>query len=347
MLALGVGVVGANDVRSARGAGELLAAGVVFLVAMRALMTGWRVQSAVVLGDALFVEVVGRRATEAGRRVVATMALPVTIDMASEGLTFGRFDELIVQGDGLVRLRDLSPELRSQARQFKITDLDGASWREPFGNPFVEPIPRFGRVAKRAADIVLSAAGLLVASPLLLAAMAAIRIDSKGPALLRQVRVGACGSRFTLFKLRTMVVNNDASQHHAYVASLIEGKGARRGGMYKLTDDPRITRVGRFLRRYSLDEMPQLWNVLRGSMSLVGPRPILPNEVELYRTAALQRLRVKPGLTGLWQVGGRCELTFDEMIDLDTQYWRAWTPRMELEVLLRTPRAVLSGRGAS
>jgi lipopolysaccharide/colanic/teichoic acid biosynthesis glycosyltransferase len=161
------------------------------------------------------------------------------------------------------------------------------------------------------------------------------------------VRVDINGTRFTLFKLRTMVVNNDPAEHGAYVASLINGQAARRGGMYKLTDDPRITRVGRFLRRYSLDEMPQLLNVFSGSMSLVGPRPVLPHELELYRSAALQRLRVKPGLTGLWQVSGRCELTFDEMIDLDTRYWRAWSPRMELEVLLRTPRTVLSGRGAS
>src|SRR5262249_11096161 len=125
------------------------------------------------------------------------------------------------------------------------------------------------------------------------------------------------------------------------------GDGETNNGMFKLSDDPRVTRVGRFLRRYSLDELPQLINVLLGDMTLVGPRPATPAETDLYNDAAWQRLRVKPRLTGLWQVSGRCELDFWQMIDLDVQYWQQWNPWLDVRIMVRTPKAVLTARGAA
>jgi lipopolysaccharide/colanic/teichoic acid biosynthesis glycosyltransferase len=177
--------------------------------------------------------------------------------------------------------------------------------------------------------------------------MAAVRWDSRGPAIFRQVRMGANGRRFQLYKLRTMHHGNDDRVHREYVAQLITGGGQRHDRMYKLVDDPRVTRVGRVLRHFSIDEVPQLWNVLKGDMSLVGPRPPLPHETQLYSASAWRRLRVKPGITGLWQVSGRSELSFDEMVSLDVSYWRRWSLRSDLAILLKTPRTVLSGRGAA
>src|SRR5438270_3961305 len=151
-------------------------------------------------------------------------------------------------------------------------------------------LPVAGRAVKRAIDIIVAVIGLVLTLPVLVAAMVAVRLDSAGPALFRQTRVGAGGGRFRLYRLRTMVVDNDDSAHQAYVAAMIRGEAKPNGGVYKLTDDPRVTRVGRTLRRYSVDELPQLWNVLRGDMSLIGPRPPLPSEVDLYDEWALQRL---------------------------------------------------------
>jgi lipopolysaccharide/colanic/teichoic acid biosynthesis glycosyltransferase len=149
-----------------------------------------------------------------------------------------------------------------------------------------------------------------------------------------------------MLKLRTMTVGNDDREHREYVAALIKGEGSTHGGSFKLMGDRRITRVGRFLRRYSLDELPQLLNVVRGDMSLVGPRPPVTAEVDHYDVTHWMRLRVKPGMTGAWQVAGRCELTYDEMVRLDVDYWRSWSVRTELRILVRTLPAVLSGRGA-
>jgi lipopolysaccharide/colanic/teichoic acid biosynthesis glycosyltransferase len=179
------------------------------------------------------------------------------------------------------------------------------------------------------------------------AAALAVRTDTRGPVLFAQERVGLGGRTFRILKLRTMVVDNDDSEHAAYVAALITGRAHTREGVYKLVGDSRITRVGRFLRRYSIDELPQLWNVLRGDMSLVGPRPALPREVALYDGHARRRLAVKPGLTGLWQVSGRCELSFVEMVDLDIAYGRDWSLLSDVRILLKTPAAALTGRGAA
>jgi lipopolysaccharide/colanic/teichoic acid biosynthesis glycosyltransferase len=201
-------------------------------------------------------------------------------------------------------------------------------------------------VQKRILDLAVSAVALLLTAPLLLAAAAMIALDSPGAPIFRQERLGVDGRKFTLYKLRTMARNNSDAEHRDYVAALIRGDGPPQRGLHKLTSDRRITRVGRVLRQFSIDELPQFWNVLRGDMSLVGPRPPLAIEVELYDAAAYQRLRVKPGLTGLWQVSGRSQLSFLEMVELDAQYWESWTPLLDLEILLRTPAVVVTGRGA-
>jgi lipopolysaccharide/colanic/teichoic acid biosynthesis glycosyltransferase len=207
---------------------------------------------------------------------------------------------------------------------------------------------------KRLIDIVGSILALIVFSPILLIIAVAIKATSKGPVFFKQQRVGQYGEQFTFLKFRSMQVDNDTSVHEEYVKKLIAGQAERRRpangsgeGVYKLTDDDRITPVGTFLRRSSLDEFPQFLNVLKGDMSLVGPRPAIPYEVLAYQTWHRRRvLEVKPGITGLWQVNGRNRITFDEMVRLDLRYARAWSPWMDIKILLLTPRAVFLGEGA-
>ncbi len=214
-------------------------------------------------------------------------------------------------------------------------------------DPFRHPFPLAGRAVKRGLDVVLAIIGLLLALPVLLVALIAVWYESPGPVVFRQVRVGDNGRPFRLYKIRTMRRGMDDAPHRAYQTEVIQGTAGPREGMFKLTDDPRITRVGQLLRRFSIDELPQLWNVLRGDMSMVGPRPALPWEVELYSEEAWQRLRVKPGLTGLWQVSGRSLLPFHEMVALDVAYWKTWTLRLDLLILLKTPSAVLRAIGSA
>jgi lipopolysaccharide/colanic/teichoic acid biosynthesis glycosyltransferase len=215
------------------------------------------------------------------------------------------------------------------------------------GHAFEHPFGRRARAVKRGLDIVLATVGLVLSLPVLLAAMVAVRCESRGPMLFRQVRVGANGRRFCLLKIRTMYDRAPDQSHREYVAALMHGRAPLHRGMYKLADDPRITKVGRLLRRFSLDELPQFLNVLKGDMSLVGPRPPLVGEVDLYSDEAWARLRVKPGMTGLWQVSGRSRLSFAEMITLDVRYWQQWSLRLDVTILLKTPRVVLSGSGAA
>jgi len=206
---------------------------------------------------------------------------------------------------------------------------------------------------KRAMDVFGSGLALIMLAPLLVLIAAAIKASSNGPVFFRQKRVGQHGQCFTFLKFRSMYVNNDASQHKQYVRQLIAGQAAKspstdpNGGVFKLTNDPRITRVGRFLRRTSLDELPQFLNVIRGEMSLVGPRPAIPYEVEAYDIWHRRRvLEAKPGITGLWQVQGRSRVGFDEMVRLDLRYVRCWSPWLDLKILLQTPKAVMDGTGA-
>ncbi|HEV3365344.1 MAG TPA: sugar transferase [Acidimicrobiia bacterium] len=204
----------------------------------------------------------------------------------------------------------------------------------------------WARALKRGIDVIAALVLLLVTLPLLVAAVVAIRLTSPGPALFRQRRLGTRGRPFTLYKLRTMALDTCDAVHQAYVADLIGGRAQPINGVFKLGRDQRVTLVGALLRRYSIDELPQLWNVLRGDMSLVGPRPPLPREAALYDARMWERLQVKPGLTGLWQVSGRCKLSFDEMVELDLRYARSWSVWLEIKILMRTPLAVMSGTGA-
>jgi lipopolysaccharide/colanic/teichoic acid biosynthesis glycosyltransferase len=205
-------------------------------------------------------------------------------------------------------------------------------------------------VACRVLDIVAASLGLLVLSPLLVLITLTVRLESPGPAIFRQRRVGLGLRPFTLHKFRTMKYGAGNDVHRAFVRALIAGDTpveAEGKPSFKLPSDDRITRVGKFLRKTSLDELPQLWNVVRGEMSLVGPRPPIPYEVEQYPSHWFPRFRVKPGVTGLWQVSGRSRVTLEEMVKLDIEYVHRRSLWLNLRILVLTVPAVVSGRGAS
>ena len=200
--------------------------------------------------------------------------------------------------------------------------------------------------AKRTMDIVLSLALIIIAMPLLLLLGLFVRSTSAGPAFFRQGRLGRDKQPFTMLKLRTMRIDNDDRIHREYVASLLSADGAARAagnGLFKLDGDPRVTRLGAWLRRTSLDELPQLVNVLRGEMSLVGPRPVLPWEAQLFDELYQQRFAVKPGMTGLWQVSGRSRLTMRNALELDVEYVARRNFFFDVAILARTLPAVFRG----
>jgi lipopolysaccharide/colanic/teichoic acid biosynthesis glycosyltransferase len=230
--------------------------------------------------------------------------------------------------------------------------LAGASEADPV---FIEL--REGRqsrvwaTAKRGLDLVGSFALLIALLPLLALIAVLVKLTSAGPVFFRQVRVGAYGKPFTMLKYRTMRVDSDHSLHRQYVTRFINagGSGAATDptGLFKIVNDPRVTFVGRVLRKTSLDELPQLWNVFLGDMSLVGPRPPLAYEVEHYKRWHYRRvLEAKPGITGLWQVRGRSRTSFDDMVRLDLRYVQTQSAWTDIKILLATPRAVISGKGA-
>ena len=203
--------------------------------------------------------------------------------------------------------------------------------------------------AKRTLDISSSLALIIILAPLLLLLWWLVRSTSAGPALFRQERVGRDIRPFTMLKLRTMYVDNDDLVHRTYVAHLLAADrpaAAGPDGLFKLEQDPRVTRLGVWLRRSSLDELPQLFNVLHGEMSLVGPRPVLPWEARMFEERYRRRFLVKPGITGLWQVNGRSRVKFDEMVRMDLRYARTWSPLLDLKIIMRTPGAVFEGKGA-
>jgi lipopolysaccharide/colanic/teichoic acid biosynthesis glycosyltransferase len=208
-------------------------------------------------------------------------------------------------------------------------------------------------IIKRVIDIVCTSLILVLFAPLFVMIALLIKASSKGPVLFKQQRVGRYGKPFTFLKFRSMYINNDDSIHREYVAKLIANEAEQHKSnendhnTYKLMDDKRVTAMGRILRRSSMDELPQLLNVLKGDMSLVGPRPPLPYEVAVYQTWHRRRvLEVKPGITGLWQVTGRSRVKFDEMVRLDLRYATSWSPWLDLKILMRTPLAVIKGEGA-
>ena len=205
---------------------------------------------------------------------------------------------------------------------------------------------RIDLVAKRFIDIVGSLFALMLFAPVLAGIALWIRMTSAGPVLFKQERIGLGGKPFMLLKFRSMYVNNDASIHQEFVKHLI-ATGAGTDGTYKITNDPRVTPAGRILRKTSLDELPQFINVLKGDMSLVGPRPPIMYEYEEYDLWHKHRvLDIKPGITGLWQVAGRSVTTFDEMVRMDIKYIREWSLWLDIKIILKTPLAMLKGNGA-
>jgi exopolysaccharide biosynthesis polyprenyl glycosylphosphotransferase len=339
---------------------------------VRRRLVGLDTQPTVIIGNARSVGPMIReikRAPEQGLRVVAACVSGLELggDLPSEveGVpVFGYPDEAMSAVDlfdaevvAVSSDPDLhGPELRRLAWSLEEREVDlvvspgllgvagpRLSIRPAAGMPLLHverPVMSGARRAfKRAVETALTVVLVLFALPVLMVITVAIRLDSTGPVLFRQKRVGARGTEFDMIKFRTMCADAEAR-----LAELQRDAG--NDVLFKMKDDPRITRVGKVLRRFSLDELPQLINVLRGEMSLVGPRPPLPREVEAYEPDAVRRLRVKPGLTGLWQVSGRSDLSWDESLRLDLWYVDNWCLALDLQILFRTARAVLRGSGA-
>ena len=263
-----------------------------------------------------------------------------------------RFLGALVNGSGADVCRGLSVQLYVCPETDLHTE-DGATTEQTFNSRFIAPKQHSAGydALKRGLDIVSSLALLILLSPLMLVAAALVKLTSSGPVFFKQVRLGHRMKSFTMFKFRTMRVNSNSAIHQEFVSSFIKGSEqtdkAGRPGFFKIASDPRITPIGRILRKTSIDELPQLLNVLRGEMSLVGPRPPLPYEVEQYQRWHCRRVHeAKPGITGLWQVMGRSRTTFDEMVRLDIRYAKTrglWT---DVKILLATPKAVIAGKGA-
>lgn len=259
-------------------------------------------------------------------------------------------DEILVF---LPEERELVKELIAESRRSGITlrvvpdSYDGLAWGAPIEHlgPFPtiqihqRPIPILGLISKRCVDVLGSALALLVSSPVSLLITLAIKLDSPGSVFYRSERIGQKGVTFTCYKFRTMVQNAEAMQER------LREMNERGGVLFKIAKDPRITRVGRFLRKYSLDEIPQFWNVFCGDMSLVGPRPPVPGEYRQYELDHLKRLQVTPGITGLWQVEARTNPSFESYINLDTHYVDNWSVWLDIKILLKTVAVVFAGTG--
>jgi len=236
-----------------------------------------------------------------------------------------------------IRARVAMNFFQNRVARIEIEELEGI----PILTFTTTPSNETQLAAKRLLDIAVSALLLFFAAPIILLVAIAIKLTSPGSVFFKQTRIGLNGRIFTLYKFRTMI--EDAHERREEVSHLNEMTGP----VFKMKDDPRVTTVGRVLRKFSLDEIPQLWNVFRGDMSLVGPRPPIPEEVANYHRWHRRRLSMKPGLTCLWQISGRNNVDFDRWMQLDLQYIDNWSPLLDLKILVRTIPAVLSGRGAS
>jgi exopolysaccharide biosynthesis polyprenyl glycosylphosphotransferase len=272
------------------------------------------------------------------------------IDELSNVVRAHFIDELLIF---LPEKRELVKQLISDAKRLGINlrvvpdTYDGLAWGAPiehFG-PFSaiqiheRPIPVLGMILKRAVDVVGSACALLVMLPLSIVIALAIRLDSPGPVVYQSTRIGRKGITFTCYKFRTMIQNAENMRNQ------LDDLNERSGLLFKISNDPRITRVGRILRKYSIDEIPQFWNVLCGDMSLVGPRPPVPGEYRQYELGHFKRLHVTPGITGLWQVEARTDPSFESYINLDNHYVDHWSVWLDLKILLKTVTVVFAGTG--
>lgn len=296
--------------------------------------TGWYKDNSAV--GVMFTEIIA-----ANKNTIVTTMLARVIDTLRDKLTLEQFSQI-----------SISVHLYPEDWEYELS-------RRP-SNPALYPdLSRrdesryFLTMVKRVIDLFGSVFALIIFAPLFVAIAVAIKLTSKGPVFFRQERIGEHGRPFVFFKFRSMKPNNDAKVHVEWFNDFVSGQAKRYqtnsngNGIFKLTNDPRVTRLGRILRRTSLDELPQFINVLKGEMSLVGPRPPIPYEVDVYQTWHRGRiLEAKPGITGLWQVSGRSRVTFDEMVRLDVKYARTWSLWLDIKIILQTPRAVLFGEGA-
>ena len=235
-----------------------------------------------------------------------------------------------------IRTRVAADFFPPNSGQVSLEYLDGI----PFITLLTVPEHSFDVVLKRVVDFVVAASSLILLSPLMLVIGMAVKLTSRGPVFYRQTRCGLFGRRFTLVKFRTMV---DGAQDKLWE---IRHLNEMSGPVFKMRNDPRVTPLGKYLRKFSLDEVPQFWNVIKGEMSIVGPRAPLPEEVEFYSSRQRRRLSVKPGITCLWQVSGRSEIDFQRWMDLDLQYIDNWSLWLDLSIMVKTIPAVFSGRGA-
>lgn len=233
----------------------------------------------------------------------------------------------------------------TNAEQFGTAELATKTSHAIFRRTWID------RILKRGTDIVASLVVLILGFPFFLAIALLIKLTSKGPVFFKQERIGEDGEDFALFKFRTMRTNCDDSLHREFTRNFIQGRmpepslDAAKSEVYKMTDDPRITAVGGFLRKTSLDELPQFINILRGEMTIVGPRPPLPYEYECYDEWHKLRLKVRPGLTGLWQVSGRSTVPFQEMVMMDIYYIENWSMLLDLKIIIKTVPVMLAGTG--
>lgn len=294
--------------------------------------------------------------TDADAAAAGSQESPFTfagIDAVADAVAISSADTVVLAGqpnDGGVLVRDLAWRLESTPADLVLaSSLEGIgaarlSFQPVDGLSMVHvttPVFAGGKHhLKRLTDVVLAGTAIVLLAPLFAAIALCIRITSRGPVFFRQTRVGRNGTEFSMLKFRSMRVGAD--REHAILSALNDGNGV----LFKLREDPRVTRVGRLLRRYSLDELPQIWNVLRGDMSLVGPRPPLASEVERYDGHVHRRLYIKPGLTGLWQVSGRSDLTWEQSVRLDLFYVANWSPLGDIKIMARTVKVVLRRDGA-
>src|SRR5438067_5083383 len=275
------------------------------------------------------------------KRVLEHWQMPEPIDEIVFAVTRKKLDEMkqifLMCEELGIRTRVAMNFFSNRVARIEIEEMDGI----PFLTFTTTPSNETQLAMKRLLDIGISLAILGIALPVITLVALAIKLTSPGSVFFKQARLGLNGRKFTLYKFRTMI--EDAHERRGEVEHLNEMTGP----VFKAKSDPRVTPVGRILRRFSLDELPQLWNVLRGDMSLVGPRPPIPEEVAEYHRWHRRRLSMKPGLTCLWQISGRNNVDFDRWMQMDLQYIDNWSPSLDLKILLRTIPAVLSGRGAS